>query len=200
MAIIAIMLRIGSLPVQSLPLPHCPFPLANPFLKTQALWLFVAFTFIFFDVFSLGILPISWLYASEIMPQRTRNKGVALGVGLHWLSNFVIVYITPTAIVNLGFKLYIIWAVLNALVVPVTWFFYPETAGRSLEDVDAVFKREKFGVTRVRNRGMRRAEGVETGNVEEVRGRVETMLEQSLGKSDKGVMSEVMEIKNSGEI
>lgn len=95
------------------------------------------------------------MYASEIMPQRTRNKGVAMGVGLHWLSNFIIVFITPTAIVGLGYRLYIIWAVLNAVFVPITWFFYPETAGRSLEDVDDIFKREKFGVTKTHNRGSR---------------------------------------------
>ena len=89
-------------------------------------WVFVAFCFIFFDVFSWGILPVSWMYASEIMPLRTRNKGVALGVSTHWLSNFVVVYVTPQAIENLGYQLYIIWAVFNASFVPIVWLFYPE--------------------------------------------------------------------------
>jgi len=96
------------------------------------------------------------------MPQRTRNKGVALGVGAHWLSNFVVVYITPTAIANLGYRLYTIWAVTNAVFVPVTWLFYPETAGRSLEDLDEVFRRERAGVTRTREPAERRV-GVEDG-------------------------------------
>ena len=122
-------------------------------------WVFVAFCFIFFDVFSLGILPVSWMYASEIMPLRTRNKGVALGVGRHWLSNFVVVYITPIAIDNLGYRLYIIWAVLNASFVPITWLFYPETARRSLEDMDEVFRHERFGITKTRSPGTRTKEG-----------------------------------------
>ena len=96
------------------------------------------------------------MYASEIMPLRTRNKGVALGVGAHWLSNFVVVYITPQAIKNLGYRLYIIWAVLNASFVPITWLFYPETARRSLEDMDEVFLREKFGFTKTKSPGARR--------------------------------------------
>lgn len=95
------------------------------------------------------------MYASEIMPLRTRNKGVALGVGAHWLSNFVVVYITPQAIEKLGYQLYIIWAVLNASFVPITWFFYPETARRSLEDMDEVFRMEKFGMTRTTSPGTR---------------------------------------------
>ncbi|KAL9635121.1 MAG: hypothetical protein Q9164_003663 [Protoblastenia rupestris] len=122
-------------------------------------WVFVAFTFLFFDVFSLGILPVSWMYASEIMPLRTRNKGVALGVGSHWLSNAVVVYVTPMAIENLQWRLYIIWAVLNASFVPITYFFYPETARRSLEDMDDVFHKERFGVTKTRSPGNRTKEG-----------------------------------------
>ena len=99
------------------------------------------------------------MYASEIMPLRTRNKGVALGVGSHWLSNFVIVYVTPQAIDNLGYKLYIIWAVLNASFVPITWLWYPETARRSLEDMDEVFRNERFGLTKTRSPGTRTKEG-----------------------------------------
>ena len=95
------------------------------------------------------------MYASEIMPLRTRNKGVALGAASHWLSNFVVVYVTPQAIQSLGYRLYFIWAFLNAIFVPVTWFFYPETARRSLEDMDKVFLRETFGVTKTRRPGSR---------------------------------------------
>lgn len=122
-------------------------------LATQ--WVFVAFCFLFFDFFSLGILPVSWMYASEIMPLRTRNKGVALGVAGHWISNFVVVYVTPGAIENLGYQLYIIWAVFNASFVPITWLFYPETARRSLEDMDEVFRNERFGLTKTRSPGTR---------------------------------------------
>lgn len=98
------------------------------------------------------------MYASEIMPLRTRNKGVALGVSSHWLSNFVVVYVTPGAIDNLGYRLYIIWAVLNASFVPITYFFYPETARRSLEDMDQVFLNERFGFTKCKKPGPRKTE------------------------------------------
>lgn len=95
------------------------------------------------------------MYASEIMPLRTRNKGVALGAASHWLSNFSVVYITPQAIQSLGYRLYVIWAVLNASFVPITWLFYPETARRSLEDLDEVFLNERFGFTKTTGPGNR---------------------------------------------
>ena len=139
----------------NLPSPTLMFAHADLKHSYQSQWLFVGFTFLFFDVFALGILPVSWMYASEIMPLRTRNKGVALGVSVHWLSNFVVVSVTPQAIANLGYKLYIIWAVLNASFVPITWLFYPESARRSLEDMDEIFTRERFGITKTRSPGQR---------------------------------------------
>jgi Sugar (and other) transporter len=139
-------------------------------------WVFVAFCFIFFDVFSWGILPVSWMCASEIMPLSTRNKGVTIGAASHWISNFVIVYITPQAIENLQYRLYIIWAVFNASFVPITYFFYPETARRSLEGVDEIFQRERFGVTHTRKPGSqtvgavaRRRESIASQDVDEKR-------------------------------
>lgn len=149
------MLKVNTLAVKPPPPPsYLHYPQRTPADDSkQSNWVFVAFCFLFFDIFSWGILPVSWMYASEIMPLRTRNKGVALGVGSHWLSNFVVVYVTPMAIDNLGYRLYIIWAVLNASFVPITYLFYPETAQRSLEDMDQVFLNEKFGITKTRSPG-----------------------------------------------
>ena len=39
----------------------------------------------------------------------------------------------------LSFYTYVIFAAFNAIIVPVVYFFFPETAGRSLEDMDVVF-------------------------------------------------------------
>jgi hypothetical protein len=48
--------------------------------------------------------------------------------------------ITPVAFTSVGYKTYIIFAVINgALILPVTYFFYPETAYRSLEEMDNIF-------------------------------------------------------------
>jgi hypothetical protein len=47
--------------------------------------------------------------------------------------------ITPIAFNNIGYKTYIIFAVINAFMVPSVYFFYPETAYRSLEEMDAIF-------------------------------------------------------------
>lgn len=51
----------------------------------------------------------------------------------------MIVQITPISIENIGWRTYIIFAVLNALWVPLIFLFFPETKGLELEDVDHLF-------------------------------------------------------------
>ena len=47
--------------------------------------------------------------------------------------------ITPVMITNIGWGTYLFFAVLNLLFIPFIFFFYPETAGRSLEEIDIIF-------------------------------------------------------------
>ena len=45
-----------------------------------------------------------------------------------------------SGIQNLAWKFYIIWTILNASFVPIVYFIYPETADRSLEDIDDYYR------------------------------------------------------------
>jgi hypothetical protein len=51
----------------------------------------------------------------------------------------MVVQVTPVGIANIGWRYYIIYAIFNACFVPVMYFFYPETKGLELEDVDRLF-------------------------------------------------------------
>lgn len=48
-------------------------------------------------------------------------------------------FIAPIAFHNIGWRTYIIFAATNFAIVPLVYFFYPETAYRSLEEVDVLF-------------------------------------------------------------
>lgn len=100
----------------------------------------VLFFFLFNCFFGAGWQGVSWLYPTEINSTRYRICGMSYGVATNWLINFGVVFVTPLGIAKLGPQFYVIWTVLNALMVPIIWVFYPETAGRSLEAIDRMFE------------------------------------------------------------
>lgn len=86
---------------------------------------------------------MTWLYPAEIVPLRIRAKANALSTSANWAFNFMVVMITPVSFSSIGYKTYIIFAVINAFIFPVVYFFYPETAYRSLEEMDTIFQKTK---------------------------------------------------------
>ena len=68
-----------------------------------------------------------FLYPSEISTLRLRSKGSAISVLSKWIFNFLVVMISPVAIANIGWRIYIVWAVLNFTFIFVVYFFYPES-------------------------------------------------------------------------
>ncbi|KIJ64328.1 hypothetical protein HYDPIDRAFT_175665 [Hydnomerulius pinastri MD-312] len=104
-----------------------------------------AMVFLFQIFLGIGFLPIPWLYPAEISTTRIRARGSSISSLSNWLSTFVIVQITPPAIANIGWRVFAIFAVFNALWIPIVYLFFPETKGLELEDVDHIF--EKGGIT-----------------------------------------------------
>lgn len=117
----------------------------------------VAFFFLYYVFFGIGWQGVPWLYPTEINSLSMRTKGAAIGTASNWIFNFMVrflliptrrdanvkfqvVEITPIGIKSLGWRFYIIWTVFNASFVPIVYFFYPETAGRTLEDMDRLFR------------------------------------------------------------
>ncbi|KAJ5650932.1 hexose carrier protein [Penicillium longicatenatum] len=95
--------------------------------------------FIYIASFGATWLPLPWLYPAEISPIRTRAKANALSTCTNWTFNFLIVMVTPIMVRNIGWGTYLFFACINACFFPVIYFFYPETAGRSLEEIDVIF-------------------------------------------------------------
>ncbi|PSK50412.1 High-affinity glucose transporter [Elsinoe australis] len=100
----------------------------------------IAFFFLYYVFFGIGWQGVPWLYPTEINSLAMRAKGAALGTATNWIFNFMVVEITPPGIQSLGWRFYIIWTIFNGAFVPIVYFFYPETAARSLEDLDRYFR------------------------------------------------------------
>ena len=50
---------------------------------------------------------------------------------------------TPVAIADIGYRYFILFATISYCIPLSVYFFYPETMGQSLEQIDAVFRDNK---------------------------------------------------------
>ncbi|KAF5262430.1 hypothetical protein FOXYS1_6853 [Fusarium oxysporum] len=134
-----------------------------PVLENRFGYTATAFLFIYYAFFAIGWLGTTWLYPAEITNLRIRIQANALSTCSNWLSNFLVVMITPPAFAHLGYKTYIIFAIVNAAIIPCIWAFFPEPRGRSLEEMDVIFaSAHADGVNPVkRAKEMRHIEGRE---------------------------------------
>ncbi|CAK4019739.1 Sugar transporter STL1 [Lecanosticta acicola] len=97
------------------------------------------FLFVFNSFFAIGWLGMTWLYPAEITPLDIRAPANAISTTANWIFNFMVVMVTPVAFNAIGYKTYVVFAVINAFMFPCVYFFYPETAYRSLEEMDEIF-------------------------------------------------------------
>ncbi|KAF5541172.1 sugar transporter [Fusarium phyllophilum] len=104
----------------------------------------LAFLFIYDVSFGMSWNAIPWLYAPEITPLDLRHVGSSIAAFSEWLWTFVIALVTPYAIDTAGWKLYLLFCVMILLNIPFTFFFLPETSGKTLEELDYVFSEEGF--------------------------------------------------------
>jgi hypothetical protein len=47
--------------------------------------------------------------------------------------------VTPVAIETIGWRYYLVFLIISAIIVPIVYIFYPETMGRSLEELEMMF-------------------------------------------------------------
>lgn len=101
--------------------------------------LVVIFVVIYNAGFGFSWGPIPWLYPPEILPLPVRAKGASLSTASNWFFNFIVGEITPVLQEEITWRLYLMhafWCVCSCIVV---YFFYPETMGVPLEDMDQLF-------------------------------------------------------------
>ncbi|KDQ11998.1 hypothetical protein BOTBODRAFT_113556, partial [Botryobasidium botryosum FD-172 SS1] len=107
--------------------------------QTEA-WIAVGLVYLFTAAYGMSFGPVAWVLPSEIFPLSVRSRGVALSTASNWLNNFIIGLITPTMIAASAVGTYFVFAA--ACVAAFFWAKYlvPETKGRSLEEMDDVFR------------------------------------------------------------
>ncbi|GAA5857342.1 hypothetical protein JCM8547_002230 [Rhodosporidiobolus lusitaniae] len=99
----------------------------------------IAFIFLYNGGFAWGWLGQGWLYPSEITPIAIRIPANGLSTISNWLINFMVVMVTPPSLDRIGSWTYLIFGGFCFFIVtPILYIWFPETAGRSLEEMDLI--------------------------------------------------------------
>ncbi len=94
-------------------------------------WMLVGY--IAFFAFSQG--AVIWVYISEVFPNRVRAKGQSLGSFSHWIMNALISWTFPLMAASSGGYPFVFFCAMMVLQFFVVMFFYPETKGVTLEEM-----------------------------------------------------------------
>jgi SP family xylose:H+ symportor-like MFS transporter len=101
----------------------------------------LVFIIIYTASFMMSWGPICWVLISEIFPNKIRGQAVAIAVAAQWFANYLISSTYPPMMEfsgGLTYAFYGLMAVLSALFV---WKIVPETKGKSLEEMEKVWKK-----------------------------------------------------------
>jgi SP family xylose:H+ symportor-like MFS transporter len=97
--------------------------------------------------FAVSWGPVTWVLLSEIFPNQIRGKAMAVAVAAQWVANYLVSWTFPIldnnpSLVrhfNHGFS-YWIYGVMSILAALFVWRIVPETKGRSLEQMQAIWQ------------------------------------------------------------
>ena len=98
--------------------------------------------------FAVSWGPVVWVLLSEIFPNQVRGKAMAVAVAAQWIANFIVSWTFPILndnpyLLNTfhhGFA-YWIYGVMSMLAALFMWKFVPETKGRTLEEMERLWRK-----------------------------------------------------------
>jgi len=98
--------------------------------------------------FAIGVGGTVWVVISEIFPTKIRGRAVSLAVMCVWTACFLVAQTFPYLIEKLHERSFWIYAFMCLLMFLFVLFWLPETKGRSLEDIERMWRHKSaFPVT-----------------------------------------------------
>lgn len=87
--------------------------------------------------FASCIGPVFWTLVSEIFPNKVRGTAMSIAVLAQWFFNFLVVLLFPCMLEEIGGSITFGFLGLMALLQLIfTWYYVPETKGKTLEEIE----------------------------------------------------------------
>jgi SP family arabinose:H+ symporter-like MFS transporter len=103
--------------------------------------------------FTLGLAPLSWIFVSEIFPNRVRSYALAIVCVFLFGSSFLTAQLFPMAMdwlrqmTGTPALMYVVFAVICISCAVFVWRVLPETKGLSLEEIGEFWRTRAAGRT-----------------------------------------------------
>lgn len=107
----------------------------------------VPMLFLFCGAYDFAYMPLFIAYPAEILPFQLRAKGLAITLTTDSLACFFNQYVNPVAFDALQWRYFSIYLGCLVVVLALVYFFFPETQGKSLEEVSMIFERKEIDDT-----------------------------------------------------
>jgi hypothetical protein len=111
--------------------------------STAAAGLTVFWVFLFQSLSAMFIATMHNLYPVEILSLPLRAKGMAFYSIVQSAAGVVQNYGISIGIGKVGYKIWVVYIVYNAIQLVASYFLFPETSKLSLEDIDHIFETPK---------------------------------------------------------
>ncbi len=104
-------------------------------------------TLIFIIVYTASFMmswgPICWVLISEIFPNKIRGRAIAIAVAAQWAANYLISSTYPAMMELSSGATYCFYGLMSVLSFIFVWKMVPETKGKTLEEMENLWKDNK---------------------------------------------------------
>jgi MFS family permease len=107
--------------------------------NTAALNAAVFFIWFFIFWWSFFIDATQYVYVAEIWPNHLRSQGTAWGLAFFYLASEITLVAAPPALDKIGWRFYLVLIVPSVCYIVAIYFLFPETKGRTLEEIGSLF-------------------------------------------------------------
>jgi MFS transporter, SP family, xylose:H+ symportor len=101
----------------------------------------LVFIIIYTASFMMSWGPITWVLISEIFPNKIRGRAVAIAVAAQWAANYLISSTYPAMMEFSGGLTYSFYGLMSILSFIFVWKMVPETKGKTLEEMEHLWKK-----------------------------------------------------------
>lgn len=100
----------------------------------------IFFIFLYSPMYNMGYNALTYTYLVELFPFMVRSRGITIFQWWGRLAGFFNNFVNPIGLKNLQWKYYLTYVVWLAFEVCFVFFIFPETAGRTLEELSFLFE------------------------------------------------------------